>query len=394
MSAASRTAASLSAARRRELAELRLIAQGLVDRGDGSVPFATPEAVSSHLGCLQAQHLGGVHSAIALRLHPEGAGGDGGVAAVRGAFERGGVVRGYPMRGTLFATAADDLAWMTALTRERQLAGAAKRRQEHGFDEPLLGRAAEHCREALRDAGGAIARDELGERLARRGLRLDGGRRYHLVHTLIVQGVLAYGSVRGGAAALVDAAAALPAGSGLAERFGGDEDAAVAEWLRRYLTGHGPATLRDFHWWTKLPLGTVRRAAPLATAQLEAYGEDALGEALWGAPGLRERRAVLGVAAAVGRLLPPFDELVLGYPDRELLVDAADHGRIVPGGNGVFLPTAHRRGQIVGIWRTAGTGSRSRLELDPFAPLPAVAAREFAAAWAAYPHPAGERTGG
>ena len=43
----------------------------------------------------------------------------------------------------------------------------------------------------------------------------------------------------------------------------GDRIAAVAEFLRRYLTSHGPATLRDFAWWTKLPLGEIRRALPL-----------------------------------------------------------------------------------------------------------------------------------
>ncbi|NLT26142.1 MAG: winged helix DNA-binding domain-containing protein [Microbacteriaceae bacterium] len=391
MHAARAAAPALPASRRRELAELRIIAQGLVDHGDGATPFATPAEVAAHLGCAQGQHLGGVRSALALRLHPDAAAGDGdGDArsrAVAAAFADGSLVRGYPMRGTLFATAADDLEWMTALTRERQLAGAAKRRAEHGLDDALLERIAEASRAALEAGGGALGRDALIAALAERGIVLEGGQRYHALYTLIVQGVLAYGQVSGGEALVVDAARHLPPGGSLESRFGGDEDAAIAAWLRRYLVGHGPATLRDFHWWTKLPLGRVRRVEPVATRGLEHYGEDALGEALQGPPGLRERRDLLDGGAGVGRLLPPFDEVVLGYPDRDLIVAAEHRTRIVPGGNGVFPPTAHRRGTVVGLWRTAGTGARRRLELEGFDALPAVAVREFERAFADYPHP-------
>ena len=392
---AARAAAPLPPARRRALAELRLIAQGIVDQSDGAAPFASPAAVAAHLVCAQGQHLGAVRAALALRLPaaqqqradaPEPVGlADPRAAAVTTALERGEIVRGYPMRGTLFAAAADDLAWMSELTRDRQLAGADRRRAEQGFTDASIERLAEEAREAIRAGGGAITRDELGDALAAGGTALDGGQRYHLIYTLMVRGELAYGGLRGDEPLLVDAGERLPPGSSLAARFDGDEEAAIAEWLGRYLAGHGPATLRDFQWWTKLPLGALRRVESLATAGLEQYGEDALGEALWGPPGLRDRREALGGGVARGRLLPPFDEVVLGYPDRELIIAPAHHARIVPGRNGVFQPTAHRRGSVVAVWRTAGSGARRRLELDAFEPLPAVAEREFRAAFAAYP---------
>src|SRR5699024_9914485 len=51
----------------------------------------------------------------------------------------------------------------------------------------------------------------------------------------------------------------LPSGTDLEGAFNGDEHAAITELLRRYLNSHGPATLRDFAWWSKLPLGKIRK---------------------------------------------------------------------------------------------------------------------------------------
>ncbi|MDO5501171.1 MAG: crosslink repair DNA glycosylase YcaQ family protein, partial [Propionibacteriaceae bacterium] len=178
----------LSAARRREIAELRLIAQGVVDR-----PFADPRAVARHLGCLQGQHLGGVMAATALRLHAGL-----GLTEVRAGFADGSIVRGYPMRGTVFLVAADDIAWMTEITSARQLQGAATRRAEHGFSEADLDRAAEVARAALAEAPGAsLSREGLSQALSEQGIALDGGQRYHLIYSLIVAGMLVYGPLHG-----------------------------------------------------------------------------------------------------------------------------------------------------------------------------------------------------
>ena len=39
---------------------------------------------------------------------------------------------------------------------------------------------------------------------------------------------------------------------------------ALPELARRYFTGHGPATLRDFAWWSGLTLAEARRATDMA----------------------------------------------------------------------------------------------------------------------------------
>ncbi len=188
------------------------------------------------------------------------------------------------------------------------------------------------------------------------GLRPKGGRGYHLLFHLIAGGTLCYGPWNGTEQDLVLASRWLPAGSSLEARFNGDRVAAVAELLRRYLTSHGPATVRDFAWWTKLGLGEIRSALPLAADGLESDGAT---EASFWRPGLVEELSALGRRASAPLLLPGFDEFVLGYQDRLFALTTEEHHQLVPGNNGVFKKSIVAGGLIRGIWSRAGRPGRA-----------------------------------
>jgi hypothetical protein len=49
--------------------------------------------------------------------------------------------------------------------------------------------------------------------------------------------------------------------------------------------------------------------------------------------------------------LPGFDEYLLGYQDRTLMIDAGHLQAIIPGGNGVFQSTIVRGGRVVATWK-------------------------------------------
>lgn len=342
----------------KDLAAHRYVAQGLIP----VVPLRTPLEAAERACCSQGQHLGGVIAAIALRS-------TGSAADVVAAFDSGQLVRAYPMRGTVFAVSAADVQWMSALGGTRSVRGATRTRNELGLSDEFMGMLKEQILETLAVApGGALSRTELTAELERRGTVLSSGQRYHALFTLIASGVLVYGPLRGHEHLIVSTENWLPASSTLEARFNGDELAATAEWLRRYLLGHGPATLRDFAWWTKLPLGQIRRAMSLLPGDggLEAYGVDGAGEPLWGAPGLtvevNENRAALAAA----RLLPPFDELLLGYQDRKAIVSDDHHLRIDTARNGVFKPVVYVNGRLVATWGSEGSGKNRRLSVTPF----------------------------
>lgn len=368
-------------AERRELVRARLVAQGLADP-----QHDTPATVLAQHGAMQGQDLPGLISSIALRLDPvacaEWAAGqqnlnaeiDPRIARVLESFRAGEIVRGYPMRSTVFGQAAADAAWIrdlcvrplvlrrikpatvdqaTVLTiellkeRERHLEPDLTKQQTE-LSAPLPG----------------VSRQQLREHWEAHGIDTSQGVSYGIICHLIETGVLVYGAHNGSDNNLALAASWLPANSGLEQKFNGDRISATAELLRRYLHSHGPATLRDFAWWSKLPQRDIKPAFGQLGAAVEIWGTDAAGQPLYCRPGLRDEVATVESAALVTHLLPGFDEIVLGYEDRLTLLSAAEHQQLVPGNNGVFRRGMVYRGKMVATWKI----EKEQLRLDPFAP--------------------------
>ena len=100
------------------------------------------------------------------------------------------------------------------------------------------------------------------------------------------------------------------------------------------------------------PLTEVRAA--LATVSGELVELEFGGTSYWLSPetaallddGVPGQRTVLA--------LPGFDEFVLGYTDRSLVLPPEHAQKIVPGGNGVFKKAIVAGGEVVGTWAAAG----------------------------------------
>lgn len=121
-------------------------------------------------------------------------------------------------------------------------------------------------------------------------------------------------------------------------------DEALAELAARYAEGHGPATVADLCWWTKLTVGAARRAfaAAESAGRVERYERDGV---TWWVPAVDRP----GGAPAELQLLPAFDELLLGYRDRSLSIDPARWLEVMSS-NGIASPTLAQPGRIVGTW--------------------------------------------
>ena len=350
------------------LGRLRLVAQGLVDR-----PFARPSDAVAAFGAMQGQDLPGVIASAALRS-------TGSAADVIDDLGAARIVRGYPMRGTVFFLPGADALWITELCARPSITAASSRRRD--LDESHVERVLELSQEAL--AGGPLPRAQLFGAWRAGGIATDEGRGYHLLFHLIARGLVCYGPWNGADQSVVLTDHWLPAGSGLEGRFGGDRVPATAELLRRYFVSHGPATVRDFAWWTKLPLSQIRAALALVEGQLETDGAD---EPSYWAPGLRERADDLGRGASAPVLLPGFDEFILGYQDRLFAMTAEQHHRLVPGNNGVFKPSIVQGGQVRGLWRRGGRPGRRSLEVDEFGPLSPTARMRLDRLFGEFPFP-------
>lgn len=50
-------------------------------------------------------------------------------------------------------------------------------------------------------------------------------------------------------------------------------------------------------------------------------------------------------------LLPAFDEYIIGYQNRRAALTDEHSNRVIPGKNGMFLPTLVHDGAVVGTWK-------------------------------------------
>lgn len=280
------------------------------------------------------------------------------------------------MRGTLHLVLAADLPWMLALTSERSVRTGAGRRTELGLAEADLSRAGELARGALQGRR-QLRRAELYEAWDTAGLGVAGQRGVHLLRHLAQTGVVCLGPVADGEQRVVlsEEWIAGPRRPGREESLG--------EWALRYYTAHGPATVRDFAWWTKLPAADVRAGVALAAPRLDRL--EVNGEAYLMDPATPDRLAACRRDATGVFLLPGFDEFMLGYADRSAALPPEFADRIVPGGNGMFLPTVVSRGQVVGTWRRKP--ARGALPAEPFTTFSASVQRAVERRFAALPQP-------
>lgn len=328
---------------RRRLTALRLSAQGIATR-----PFATPADVVRHMLAMQAQDFPSAKWGVALRT----------VGATDADVERAladrQIVRSWPMRGTLLFTAPEDLGWILRLTRDRMVSGAAGRHRQLGLDAASFDQAATIAHDLLAGSR-VVSRTALLAAFDAAGLSTEGQRGNHLLWYLAVSGQLVFGPLDGKqhSFVLLDEWVASP------RALEGDE--ALAEFVRRYFVSHGPATIRDFSWWSSLTLTQARRGLSIVEGELEAI--DVEGTTYYHSPDLQP-------AAKAVHALPGFDEYVLGYQERsaQLHDDVAD--RIVPGRNGIFLPAIVVDGEIVGTWKRSVSAKSVRLECIPFLDFP------------------------
>jgi hypothetical protein len=309
-----------------------------------------PRDAVAHLLAVQAQDLRAARLALRARGAAEHA------ADVDAALtEERSLVVSWLMRGTLHLVAAEDFAWLLALTAPLAASTTRRRLRQLGVSEAIAERAVVTVEQRLADEG-PLTRRELAERLTAVGIRTEGQVLPHLLALAAGRGTIALGPLRAGEQGFVLVRDWL----GPAPPPSPDRASALAELARRYLRGHGPATAPDLAAWSGLPLRDARAGLAAIAGEL-APARDGLVDLA---------RRPSPPARLPPRLLPAFDPYLLGWKDRTFAVDPEHARRVHPGG-GMLRATALADGRVVGTW----TAPRGRVEIDAFAPLPpAVAA--------------------
>ncbi len=266
------------------------------------------------------------------------------------------VVRTWLMRSTVHLVAAVDLLWMATLFRPLMERGNRSRWQQLGITEPLVQAAVPHVRELLDGRG--LTRHEIAAALAQRGIRLseDGQAATHLLAALSARGVTCRGPDVGRDATfvLIDDWVTPAADPAAAPAPSADPADLAAELARRYFRAFGPATAADFTAWSGLPSG-----AAIGSIRDELTEVSFDGRRGW----------TLGrVEPSPGfRLLPMFDNYLLGYRDRAAMLEVGKQDRVYVGG--IIKATVVCDGRVIGIWRLDRSTRSATVRVSPFEPF-------------------------
>lgn len=317
---------------------------------DGA-PFEKPEDVVQWMGALQAQDYMQAVWAIGLRTQA------GTLAAVEQALEDGRLIRTWPMRGTIHFVPPQDARWMLALSAARVLAADGRRMAQLELTVDIIDRCQDLFCNALR-GGRRLSRPAMMALLEAAGISTRQQRGYHILWYIAQRGVIYLGPVQDKQQTF-----------GLLDELAPDTQArspeeALAELARRYFASHGPATVHDFAWWAGITVTEARRGLEAIKAEL--VSETFEGKDYWMNTGARPPASE---AESCVRLLPGFDEYLLGYKDRSAVLPADHAQKIVPGNNGVFLPMIVVAGQVVGTWKRSLKKKTADITLCPFTPL-------------------------
>jgi hypothetical protein len=230
-----------------------------------------------------------------------------------------------------------DIRWMLELTAPFVHRRMAVYDRQLGLDAATKRRGTAVIERALGD-GQFLTRVELGERLRQAGLGMTGTMLAHLALYAELEAVICSGPRRGKTFTYALIAERAPK----ARRLSRDE--ALAKLSLRYFRSHGPATIRDFVWWSGLNTVDAKRGIEM----IRAKPQDIERQTYWTAGPAARTPATVKLA----HLLPIYDEYVVSYRDRV----AVPHGpsMVASGTGGGYVTFQHAlviRGQIAGTWR-------------------------------------------
>ncbi|GHJ46885.1 hypothetical protein Cs7R123_42270 [Catellatospora sp. TT07R-123] len=258
-------------------------------------------------------------------------------AQLDAAFAHGDFLRTHVLRPTWHFVSPDDIAWLLALTGPRVHQLIAYYYRQQGLDDAVLSRGDDVLVQAL-SGGRQLTRKELVPHLAAAGLPTGTLAVTHLAMHAELEGLICSGALNGRQQTYGLVADRAPHAREL------DPDAALAELTLRYFTSHGPATVKDFRWWSSLTLADIRRGLDLVGDRLHSLTADGLTYWFAGAP------PAAPPDGPVVHLLQGYDEYLVGYSESKFLLDLARRGgsRLDrPAANGVLLVD----GQFTGHWR-------------------------------------------
>lgn len=291
--------------------------------------FKTPAELVRWFGAVQSQDFPGAKWALGQRLGLSN-------EDLDQAFNSGSILRTHIMRPTWHFVHPEDLVWMQALCAPRVKRVMNYYNKRLGLDEKVL------------DRTNKIIADVLGGKNYKTRLEIK--------KILEEGGISASTQKLGHIMAWAELDAIICSGPRLGKQFTYalvSEQTAncqpltpknpLAELAIRYFQSHGPATVKDFVWWSGLITSDARRGIEAASLK----SENVDGKQYWFvSPTAKSQPPPPNLY-----LLPNYDEYTIAYQDRDVYLNPNTAKYFKNQGNAAFWNAIVYKGEIIGMWK-------------------------------------------
>lgn len=304
----------------RLMLQQRLLNQQLIDP-----QFNTPESVVRHMGAVQAQDYAMSKWAVGMRMarsHDD---------LIETALNEGRILRTHVLRPTWHLVAPEDLPWMQALTGPYVKKSIAHYDKQLELTEAFYKKSNKLICKALES--GHCTRAELKAVLDKAGIESDSHRLVHIMIRPELDGLICSGARKGKQTTYALMEERVPATKPLTK------EEALAKLALRYFISHGPATIKDFSWWSGLPVTLAKEGLELVKKELEQEADYYF-------------KSNTGKAGSSMHLLPNFDEFLIAYADK-------------PAGKAFFQNTILVDGEVAGTWKREIKKDKVTITLTP-----------------------------
>ena len=306
-------------------------------------PSGTPEDVLSLFGAMQAQDYPASLWAIGLRCRDGTT-----VKDIENSIIKKKIARTWLMRGTLHFAASRDMHWMLNLFKPRLLHTAIMRDRHLGLSDKVIEKTKTLFYNALKKEM-ILTRKQMYEILEKGGVPSKDNLGYHMLYRAAWDGLICFGPYSGKEQTFV------LLDEHIKERNELSQEQANAELAYRYFSSHGPATIKDYVWWSGLTAKDAKLGIEKNQSRLTE--EDIEGKKYY----MPKKMPKIDGNAPRVHLLPAFDEYLVSYADRSAMLGNPKMQKAIKHmietqkltiihSNGIFSPVIVVDGAVVGTW--------------------------------------------
>jgi hypothetical protein len=307
---------------REEIIQLHLFNQGL-----SANCFEKPDEVVAHFGAMQAQDYSMAMWAVGLRTETPNR------SAIESLINSGEIIRTHILRPTWHLVHQKDIRWMMELSAPNVKKATQYVDKQEGLTDELFLKAWKIIEQKFREVDN-LTKEDIMSHLSEQQITVGNLLATQIIIRAELEMLLCNGEKKG-TYSLFEKRVPITSKISRSE--------AITKLTQLYFKSRGPATLKDFAWWSGLSIGDAKIGIAELDKRLEYFTLNDLKYYYFENENNIPQKTTFA-------LLPCYDEYTVGYSEgRDIALPTdLDNSKI---GNGIFKPLILSGTEIVGTWR-------------------------------------------